>query len=389
MEIDWAQRQLAGYTQDGQRALRCLMDGDITESLLARALGLLRTYLALPERVSAESSPAMVMTQLAWVLHNYIHDRGYWDDIGVLWPKLRLLTEHLPAPYYHAEITKQLAITRNSQGAAKEAQQLYEDLTRSPIFPELASEQQASLWHQLGVCYDRQGDVQQAQRMFIQCLQVPNQPDAAADYMGESYPEPRKMTSGRFAAAPLWASKAFALNQLGNISLTQGDVECARCYYEQALRMLVNNGEENGMACVAYQTLGRFFLHQGCFLEATPFLENNLRVRRYRTEQDGAAHAAIYLAAAYLGQSRYPEAAALLNEALTTSCALGNKYNMALCHLYASYLEWHCGNPGASVDQWQQAQKLMETLSVSAIEIQVAASLVNELPHFQLDTVCA
>ena len=128
----------------------------------------------------------------------------------------------------------------------------------------------------------------------------------------------------------------------------------ARRNYEESLTIFEDNDESDGLACIAYQSLGRLLVLQRQFTEAIPFLERGLAIRRGWHEQEGTATNAVYLALACLGCDRLDEVEPLLNEALHTCKDLNYLRGIALCHFAFGLLEAKRGDhsrPSISINK--------------------------------------
>jgi tetratricopeptide (TPR) repeat protein len=380
MEIDWVQRQVAGYARDSQRILQCFQEGDSKDYLANPALELLHTYLAIPSDVPDRDQADENIARLAQILYIYVQAHGHWKDICVLWPKLQSITKSFSDPTIYAELVKQLAVVKNDRGEVREAQALYEELMDAASFSSLPPEQRADLYHKAAVCYYTQGNYARARALLLQCLTLHDPPDDFVDSVKNS----RQRNSAAFlrthtATPPMWESKAYSFNELGNIALGQGNFKAAQQSYDKCLHILVQHGEAENLACVAYQALGSLYVIQRRFNDALPLLKKNLYIRQQRKEAGGSAYAAIYLAAAYIGLQQFIEAESFLNEAMETSSTLQNRPNIAFCHLYFGYLAQRRGSRQAALRHWRQAQATASTIPAPGIELQVLAPLLTEL----------
>lgn len=354
MEIDWVRHQLDRYSSDGERALRRLMDNEVSDFFLDRSFNLLTTYLSIPRHIQINNRLDELMTRLAQTIYAHVQPRGYWDEISFWWPKVAMIAKQLPDAAVAAEIIKQLATVKNEQGEVREAQHLYEQLTNSPDFSLLSSFKQANILHQIGVCYLRQGNYTKAKEALTRCLTISNEHNHLE-------------------------LKAHALNQLGNMAMFRGDLNRARRYYEKSLATFEADGESDNLACVAYQSLGRLFVLQRNFSEAIPFLERGLAIRRRRQEQEGIADNAIHLAIAYLECGRLYDGESLLNEALQACRKLSDRRCIALCYWAFGRFEVKRGDNNAAITQWQQALDVLSTVPMPPIELPVLAVLLPQL----------
>ncbi|HMN31485.1 MAG TPA: hypothetical protein PKE45_25270 [Caldilineaceae bacterium] len=380
MEITWGQHQLAGYARDSQRILQRIQSFGEHRPLTNRALDLLRTYAAIPAAEARNPQADYHIVQLAQILYAYIQTHGFWYEICTLWPQLRTIAKTLPDPNAYAQLTKQLAVVKNARGEIAEAQAFYEELLHSHVFGQLPADHQADVLQQAATCYYSQGDYLKAQQLANLCTAIHDpRHELISLPEQEETQKPDYALRVQVAAGPVWESQAYAYNQLGNIALAYGNFAKARGHYEQSLHLLVQHGEENNLACVAYQSLGRLLVMERRCAKAMPLLEKNLLIRTQRGEKGGRAFAAIYLAAAYLGQQRPAEAEPLLNEAMEACRDLQNPHGIALYHLYFGYLEYQHQYHSAALAQWQQTQRVAYSISAAAIELHVLAVLVKQL----------
>jgi len=367
MEVDWGFYQLCAYGMDARRVLQKLEPLEADACFVRKALDLIRTYLTAPRAHGAaaciQSEVDASMVRLVWNLHSDANRHGFWHEICVIWEQMRPIARGLPDVTGFAEITRQLAIIRNNRGESREAQQLYEELLSLPEFDELLPNQQADVLHQMGVCYRTQGDYRRAEQVLIRCIQMAqqnaDQQDAGSTdaYIQARYHDvPHKR---RNAAARIWQSQAFALNQLGHIALSKGKFARAREYYTRCWDMFVAHGEEENLACIAYMGLGMLLVEEQRFAEARSFLQRNLQIRRRIGDEGIAARAAIHLAAAHIGCGHSEQAESLLSDAFRVSKALDDREHIAHCHLLYGYLDAQHERPEAALAEWQTVRTML------------------------------
>lgn len=322
------------------------------EDLLLRALALLRTYLEIPRLEGVTFAGDEVMVQLANTLYQQIQVRGHWETILHLWPTLWLIASSLADPEASTHVIEALAIVKSNRGETKEALRLYEQLAATSTFEMLPVERQGSILHQMGVCYAVLPNYIKAKKVLNRCLALEDTPK-------------------------IFCYKGCAWNILGNLALFQGDfAEAQRCY-EESLTALKAGEDADYRVCVAYQSLGRLLIIRGEPAKAIQLLEQGLVIRSRAKEIAGAAHAAAYLALAYvLADQRLAEAERLLNEALRTCRTLDNLEGLALCHLCFGHLESKRGNSEATIEQWQQALDVLKGNPIPGLELWVLAPLL-------------
>ena len=355
MEVDWRKYQLNRYISDSKRALQRLEAGQTDQSFLNFSFNLLTSGLtSIPEYQLVDANLNAAMARLAEALHPYILNQGQWAQLTLVWSQIVADQDSLRDLSTRAELVKQLAITHNNQGQAKEAQYLYDQLVNWPDFKHLPPIQQAEILHQTGLCYLRQGVYPQAENFLVASVTLSN-------------------------THALWDIKGFALSQLGNIAMFRGDFRQAEAYYGESTLSFEVGGEENNLACVAYQSLGRFFVLAKQFTKAIPLLEKGLVIRRRRQEQNGIANNAVNLALAYLGVGRLNEAEELLDEAFPICKELHDQRGIALCHLAFGRLEKKRGSRTMAILQYRQALETLDVYPMPPLELQILSELLPYL----------
>ncbi len=377
---DWDVHQRIAYANDAARALQRFVAGERDIDFFERVLDLLRTYL--------EAPPALVSTNpvregavnptvnagdseiinLAKAIHHHLGNLGYWHQIVTLWPRLVEMAANLPDPLAHAELVKQLATILDGQGESERAMLLYAKAIDSPNFSSLPATLQGDLLNQAATTYLWDGHLYQAQKLLIRHVVLADQHPSPGDH--RNVVDQRKVRSNH-EPTPMWESKAYTLSQLGNVAMFQGDFVEAERRFQACYAIFIEYGEEDNLACVAYQALGRLYLHWGRSLEAIPILEKGIAIRRHRVEQTGTAINSVYLAGAYLQLGEATLAESLLDTALTITRELGNRRDTGLCHLYFGQLERLRGQHDQVLVQWQQALNLLETVPTPLVEQRV------------------
>lgn len=273
-----------------------------------------------------------------------------------------------------AEIICQLAIIKNNQGAVHEATKLYKYLIDSSDFEHLTYEQQAIIFHHMGVCYVRQGNYKEAEKVLKFCVddKVTLNQNMVVDSSSE------RIRVGVFTA-PLWEIQAYAWNQLGNIAMALGNSNTAQRSYQECLRLFTNNGEGDNLACIAYQSLGRLFVRQQKFVQAIPYLERGLAIRRHRDERDSVASNAVQLAEACIGIGHFNKAEQLLNEALRIYNKVDEPNGKATCYFAFGQLERKRGNSADAILQWKEALDTLSIAQMPPLELQILVALIPQL----------
>ncbi len=389
MEIDWRQQQIERYGRDAERLIDKFLAGERDAAFLARTLELLRTYLQSAShhqgaggngtaRSNGETRAANVATdtaviKLATILNQHLQDLGHWHQIVALWPALIEIAAPLPDPLLYVEMVNQLAIVKDRQGRAEEAQVLFEQILGAPLFAHLSPAKQVNTLIMAGACYLWHGDHARAEQLLTNCLTLCRQSSSRQSRLS-ALPLARADQFGVHASGlrhPLWQNEGFTLSQLGNLAMFRGDFARAHRYLDECLRLFEANGEGDNLACVAYQALGRLLLYERRFAESILVLERGLAIRRRRRAREHIAANAIYLAAAHLGGNRLDAAERLLVDALPESQALDNRHDVMLCRLHLGQLAARRGDRQEACAQWREGLTIARSTSIPVVELRV------------------
>ena len=171
-------------------------------------------------------------------------------------------------------------------------------------------------------------------------------------------------------------------------ALWQGDLAKAGQYYKDCLTVFEADGEEDNLACVAYQSLGRWSIFRGCLAEAVDYLHKGLAIRYRRQDRDGAAYCAIYLAEAYIQDNQLAEAQYLLVEAIQTCKALQHQLGEAMGYLAFARLEAKRGLFNEAIRLCRQSLDLLTLVPMPVIELQAVGLMgVLSIRTGQLQTL--
>lgn len=365
MAVDRQQAYINSYQREARNALQRFTDGERDDLFLLCAFELIRTYLQIPRHSTNPLIADLDIVRLAQALQIHLSNCGFWRQLLSVWPQLIGLAEQLSNPVIHAELVKHFATIKDHQGDGEEANLLYRNLVRSSHFPQLPVEIQADILQQAGTTLVWRGKLAQASSLLGQVLAlVARHP---IDRLQHNQRD-RYGVRSNLDITPLWESKAYSLNQMGNIAMFQGKFVQAEQLYTTCLQTLNEHGEVENLACVAHQALGRLWLHWRQPEKAIPVLEKGIAIRRRRHEQTGVAINSLYLAAALLQCRELDRAERLLTEALPILRATGNQRDSALCHLYFGQLELLHGRRVAGIDQWRQALAHFQTVHTPLVE---------------------
>lgn len=377
MEIDWTTRQLQRYAEEGQYAISYMAKHETDEYFLERVLDLLRTYVEGLTHVSKDPASARIIVRLALVSYYKVQTRGYWARIVRLWPSIYDLAEWMNDFAAQAELMKETAVVKSNQGDWAGAMELFRYLLHHPRFVTLSPNQRADILFQTGVTFIQIAQYRQAYNVLMQCRAI------ALRFDGSE--EPRRMNEHDGQPdvfriePPLWELHAYTLDQLGNIAMIQGQIEEARYYYQKYLDMLLQHGQEDDLACAAYQSLGRLWLFVDRFDEAIPLLEKGLEIRRKLQEKQGITTSLLYLAMAYVETGRLHQAEMLIDEAFILAKELQMIGGIAFAHLVAGSLEAKRGRMEAAIVQWKQVMAILDTHSLPTIGLPTVKALLLAL----------
>ncbi len=365
MEIDWQQKYLEAYHIEAKRALKRFVDGERDSDFLLRALELIHTYCQIPRSSTYPLSADQAIVQLAQAIQIPLTDRSRWHELLTLWPQVIQLAEQLPTPMMYAELVKHFATIKDRRGDGIEADQLYQSLLLSKQFLRLPLEFQIDVMQQAGTTLVWQGKLREAQLLLDQVLKRTEQHIDGQDHRAQV---DQFGVRSSLDVTPLWESRAYALNQIGNIYMFQGKFLGAEKFYRACWDTLNQHGETENLACVAHQALGRLWLHWQQPKRAIPLLEQGIAIRRRRHHNEGVAINAIYLAAALMDCCELDHAESLLTEALPIVRAIEDRRDCGLCHLYLGQLELLRGRKQAVIEQWQLALSYLQTVHTPLIE---------------------
>lgn len=368
MEIDWAERQRLSYARDGARAVERFMDGDRSQDFLIRALELLRTYTEAPGVGAAPHPADETMVLLAQAINAHVSNLGFWRQVDHLWPRLCAIAKLLPEQTLYVELMKHLATIRSRQGEGDSAQSLYAELMELPSFVQLPAYLRADVLQQAGTTQLWHGQPRQAKATLLRCLAIEEETST-----GQLSKAPVDQFGVRASATPtpLWESKVYALNQLGNLALFHGNFADAATYFDRCQALFTAHGEAENLACVAYQAIGVLLLYTHRPQAAIPVIEQGLAIRKQRHEREGVAVNSIYLAAAYLALKQERVAEALLTEALTTYRTVETRHDLALCHLYLGQLAALRNDWMGATDHWRHTLTLVSLVMVHFVELRL------------------
>jgi tetratricopeptide (TPR) repeat protein len=278
----------------------------------------------------------------------------------------------LPDAAIYAELVKQQAITLGARGDLSGTRQLQAQLIRSPEFARLPLRMQADILVNLGTAHLWSGELAQARHLLEHALVITEQ---GQDSLPHWQHQPGQLSTT--FSPPLWAARAYALNQLGCLAMFQGHFGQAEALYQACLTTLLRNGEAEHLACVGYQALGRLYLYCRREAEAVTLIEQGLNIRRAMQDRDGIATNAAYLAAALLEQRAWGRAEGLLYEALALAQELNAVPIQATVHLYFGQLAWLRQQERDAIRQWRQALRLLKMINLPLVEQRV---LIRYLP---------
>ncbi|MEZ4735640.1 MAG: hypothetical protein R3E79_51780 [Caldilineaceae bacterium] len=215
MEVDRQQAYINAYRREARNALQRFIDGERDDAFLLHAFEFIRSYLQVPRSSNSPPTADPDILILAQALQIHLSGRGFQRQILALWPQLIGLAGRLSAPILYVELVKFLAVVKDRQGDSEEANMLYEGLLQSSQFSLLPVEVKADVLHQAGTTLVWQGQLTQGRLLLNKVLTLAEQYPTDQNHRNQVN---RDGVRSSLNVTPLWESKAYALNQLGNIS---------------------------------------------------------------------------------------------------------------------------------------------------------------------------
>jgi len=123
---------------------------------------------------------------------------------------------------------------------------------------------------------------------------------------------------------------ASILNNIGYIYSTQGKSKEALDYYERSLKIKEENGDKKGVA-TSLSNIGLIYKQQGRIQEALDYYSNSLKIREEIGDKNGIGGTLINISVIYKQQGQIKEALANYNKCLKLLEETDDKIDYAIC----------------------------------------------------------
>ena len=346
------QWMVAGYTADAGWATEALLRGELDDEYLESVCGLLNTFVRWKPFITVSWPAARAMVALAMAGFGRLDYHGHWREILAWWPAFEETARGYGDLCACAELRVQRATIQNYCNQLDQVEQAYRNFLNTPEFENLPGQLQARILLQAGICYLRQGKNTLAASHLNQCLTLGKQWDPFV--------------------------QVCALNQLGNLAMSQRNCAAAERYY---LECLANSEtiECASIASVARCSLGRLYTaFLGRPQDAIRLLEQNLNIPLAVTGVDGAAESAACLAMAYAECGSLKKAWELACQSLATFQNLDNHYGISFCRIVLGRVQQRQGYSDEAVLHWRAALDILGGAGTPAIELYVLTLLMGE-----------
>lgn len=375
-QLAWHRHMLNGYRQDAEQAMPRALSGDPDPIFIGRVLELLRTYVEVPTVGEVAQPTDRPLLDLAHVVAGRVVRLGYWQQMSYLWPKLCRLAEFTHDADLYIDFTKYLAIVQGRQGDGQDGFARYQQLISHPYFQQATPDLQADILSHFATLLLWAGQRQRAATLLQRCLALTTAYDRAIEIPPADTTYDRRINMG---AAPLWETRAYALNQQGVLHMFCGEFSLAHQCFIEMRAIFLQQQEENDLLCVYHQARGRLLLYEGNYTQACTLLTAGYTIRQARQDREGVAVNAIYLAAAQIGLQQLERAEALLADALPLCQELDNYHDLALCHLYLGLLAYHRAQHDQACVHWQAMATIAARIAIHFVEVRTLINIIPQL----------
>lgn len=362
----WRQYLLEQYQHDAECAITRALGGEPDQRFIERLLELFRTYIETPGVGESPQLADASILRLAHIVAGRIVRMGYWRQMDYLWPKLCTIAEFTGDADLYINFAKYLAIVKGRQTDGQAGFVLYQQLIAHAHFQRAAPDLQADILCHYATHLLWGGQRKAAAPLLQRCLTLTQPYRESWVAHDAAIPYDRRINTG---AGPLWEVRAYALNQQGVLHMFCGEFASARQRFAEMLTIFLTWHEDDNLACVAYQAIGRLLLYAGNYREALTTLDQGLRIRQQREDREGIAVNSIYLAAAHLGLRQHGVAETLLAPALDACRALDNTHDLALCHLYLGELAFQQGQYTQARTHWAEVTTIATQVILHFVEL--------------------
>jgi tetratricopeptide (TPR) repeat protein len=357
--VEW---MVAGYAMDARRATALLAHEQVDAACLQGVHGLLGTFVRWHPFIDKGSETTHSLVALGVVSFQHLDRGGHWREILAWWPVLEEVANDYSDFRTHAELRVQRATIQNYCGQLDEVAACYRDYLETSEFCDLSDALRARILLQAGICSLRLGQSPRAAALLGRSLTLAEQCDAQI--------------------------QVCALNQLGNLSMSEGQYAEAEQFYLQCLARAQEIKCAN-IVSVARCSLGRLYtVFAGRPRDAIHYLSQNLAVPLHIIGIDGAAESAVCLAMAYAECDRLREAWQLACQTLLTFRDLDNSSGIALCRVVLGRVQQKQGHSADAILHsadailhWCVALDVLKQAQIPMIELYVLRLLVGEYLH--------
>ncbi|MEZ4866768.1 MAG: hypothetical protein R3C14_35940 [Caldilineaceae bacterium] len=362
----WRHHLQVRYQHDAGRAIARALRGDNDPVFIERLLELLRTYSEIPHVGEAPQAADESILHLAHVIAARLIRLGYWHQLNQLWPKLCRLAELADNADQYINFTKFLAIVKGRQGDGQAGFAIYNRLVNHPHFQAASPTLQADIFTHYATMLLWGGQRHAAAPLLQHCLLLTE--NFATQTTADAH---QAVADTQLAVAPLWESRAYALNQQGVLHMFCGEFALAHHYFAKMAALFITQGEENNLACVAHQAIGRLLLYERNYQAALTVLTQGMAIRQRQLDREGIAVNSIYMAAAQLGLDQLGTAKTLLNNALQDCHLLENEHDLALCHLYLGVLARRHQEYNRALAHWHEFTTVAGHVVLHFVELRI------------------
>jgi len=372
----WRTHLQQHYRHDAASAIQYTLTNEPDRIFIERVLELLRTYVEVPN-VGLQPQPAdEEMLRLAQLTAAPMRRMGYLQEMNYLWPKLSVIAEMTGDIELYIIFVKFMAVAKGAVGEWEQAFGVYEQLVQHPHFQNATPALQANVLITHATALVWHGRCMMAMPLLQQCL--------ALTQMGalptlDAHNGHREDVPIKVGNTPLWETRAYALNQLGVLKMFSGEFTAAYDYFAEMYALFLAHGEEDNLACIAHQAIGRLYLYAKKYREADAQVAEGLPIRRRWNDREGIAVNTIYMAAAQIGLRHFARARPLLDEALAICTSLENPHDLALCHLYLGLSAWGAHQSDHALSHWQETVTLANEAQLHFVEIRLLIPLLPAL----------
>ncbi|MCB0111728.1 MAG: tetratricopeptide repeat protein [Caldilineaceae bacterium] len=374
--FDWYNHWLERFQYEAERAILLAQRNELDHEFIQTILVLLRNYVETPG-VGDYSQPAdEKILRLAQLIISRIRRMGYWQDMNYLWPKLCAIAEHIENANLYVIFFKFMATAKGYVGNVNEELAAYSQLINHPRFQDVTPTLQANVLITYATALVWRGQRDIAAQLLQACLALT---DVASPWHQGQHGQAAAEHRLELGNTPLWETRSTVLNQRGVLHMFCGEFALAYRYFDEMSIIFQQHSEDDNLACIAHQAVGRLLLYEKRYSEALDLLTQGLVIRRRWIDREGIAVNSIYIAAAHIGLYQLDAAEEFLNEALKICHDLNTQHDLALCHLYFGMLARRRGQPEQVNYHWYELVTVAKRVVVHFVELRMLLPEVRSL----------